>query len=99
MNQTYFELTLWNHLQVVGASWEAFFSLAADQTVISEGYFYHKVNTDEWSEVLNMYVGYLDVGGVLALQLASAEPGRDIAIPPRTDKKDSGAPITYYPVV
>lgn len=63
----------WNHLLGVGASWEAFFGLAADQTVISEGYFYHKVNTDKWSEVLNMYVGYLDVGGVTSTGEANGE--------------------------
>lgn len=63
----------WENLLGVGASWEAYFGLTSDRTVISDGYFYHKVNTDKWSNVLNMYVGYLDVGGVISTGGANGE--------------------------
>lgn len=65
--------SIWKNLIGVGASWEAFFGLTTEQVVVSEGSLHYRTNTASWSDVLNMHVGYLDVGAVISTYGANGE--------------------------
>jgi hypothetical protein len=58
------DTSVWKNLIGVDASWEAAFGLTNSGMIVTQGSLYTETYTGNWSNVINMDVGYLDVGAV-----------------------------------